>query len=87
MNSYRFSRCIFWSELDQLYICKVSELPGCITDGETPEEAVKNSEKIIDEWLETAKEEGRSIPKYISYDTILNLKSAYHDNPHDDFFE
>ncbi|SEL92285.1 Predicted nuclease of the RNAse H fold, HicB family [Butyrivibrio sp. ob235] len=74
-DNYRFSRTIFWSEKDHLYICIVNELPGCITDGNTPEEAVQNSEKIIEEWLETAREEGREIPKYISYDEKQNSKA------------
>jgi predicted RNase H-like HicB family nuclease len=37
-------------------------LPGCISDGETTQEALANIEIIINEWLETTREEGREIP-------------------------
>ena len=52
-----------WSEEDQAYIVSVPELPGCMADGKTPEKAVKNTEIIIQEWIETAKENGEEIPK------------------------
>ena len=41
----------------------VTELPGCMADGKTPEEAVKNVHVIIQEWIETAKEDGEEIPE------------------------
>jgi len=34
-----------------------------MADGQTYGEAVKNVEKIIEEWIETAKELGRPIPR------------------------
>lgn len=52
-----------WSEEDQSYIVSVPELPGCMADGKTPEEAVKEAEVVIDMWIETAKELGREIPE------------------------
>ena len=36
----------------------VPELPGCMADGKTLEEAVKNTEIVIQEWIETALEDG-----------------------------
>jgi predicted RNase H-like HicB family nuclease len=39
------------------------ELPGCAADGETYQDAVQNSEVVIQEWIETAQESGRSIPE------------------------
>lgn len=59
----KYGMIIYWSEEDQAYIVEVPELPGCMADGKTYEEAVKNAEKIIEEWIETAKELGRSIPQ------------------------
>jgi predicted RNase H-like HicB family nuclease len=38
------------------------ELPGCMPDGKSYEEVVKNIKVIADEWIETAKELGREIP-------------------------
>ncbi|MFG1278268.1 type II toxin-antitoxin system HicB family antitoxin [Xanthobacter autotrophicus] len=44
------------------YVALVPDLPGCMSDGETPEEAVSNVEDAVSEWLEAAKEMGRAIP-------------------------
>ena len=54
---------IFFSEEDEGYIAVVPELPGCMADGKTYIEAVENIQVIIDEWIETAKMLGRTIPK------------------------
>jgi predicted RNase H-like HicB family nuclease len=60
---YKYEIIIYWSEEDDLYVTEVPELPGCMADGKTYEEALKNTQKIIEEWIETAKELGREIPK------------------------
>ena len=54
---------IYWSDEDQAYIVEVPELPGCAADSKTYKEAVENVAVIIEEWIETAKELGRTIPK------------------------
>ncbi|MFH1096199.1 MAG: type II toxin-antitoxin system HicB family antitoxin [Candidatus Desantisbacteria bacterium] len=54
---------IYWSEEDETFIAEVPELPGCMADGETYQEAILNAEVIIQEWIETAKKIGRSIPQ------------------------
>ena len=54
---------IYWSQEDQAFIVEVSELPGCMADGKTYQEAVQNAEVIIQEWVETAQALGREIPK------------------------
>ena len=43
------------------YVVSFSELPGCITCGETIESAVKNAEDEKREWLIAALEEGIKI--------------------------
>ncbi len=60
---YKYSMIISWSEEDQAYIVSVPELPGCMADGKTPEEAVKEAQTAVDLWIETAKEDGKPIPK------------------------
>ena len=50
-------------ESDSAFIVEVPELPGCMTDGQTYIEAVTNVEVVIQEWIETAQELGRTIPK------------------------
>ncbi len=62
MSMSRYEMVIFWSDEDQSFIVEVPELPGCMADGPTYREAVVNAEKVIEEWLETAKELGREIP-------------------------
>ncbi|MDE7205972.1 MAG: type II toxin-antitoxin system HicB family antitoxin [Lachnospiraceae bacterium] len=59
----KYSMVISWSEEDQSYIVSVPELPGCMADGKTPEEAAKNAEIIIQEWIETALADGEEIPE------------------------
>lgn len=59
----KYELIIYWSEVDNAYLVEVPELVGCMADGATYQEAVKNAEIIIDEWLETAKELGRVIPE------------------------
>lgn len=59
---YRYEVIVYWSDEDKAYIAEVPELPGCIADGVTYEEVVKNIQVIIAEWIETAKSSGREIP-------------------------
>jgi predicted RNase H-like HicB family nuclease len=41
----------------------VPDLPGCMSDGETPEEAIANVQDAIASWIEAAIEMGRPIPR------------------------
>jgi predicted RNase H-like HicB family nuclease len=59
----RYELIIYWSKDDQRFIVEVPELPGCIADGATYQDAVNNTEIIIAEWLETAQSLGRVIPE------------------------
>ena len=59
----RYEVIIYWSAEDAAFIAEVPELPGCAADGATYQDALANVEIIIKEWIETAREEGRSIPE------------------------
>jgi predicted RNase H-like HicB family nuclease len=59
----RYEVIIYWSDEDQAFIAEVPELPGCMADGKTYQEALTNAEVIIQEWIETARELGRTIPE------------------------
>jgi len=61
--SYKYEIILYWSQDDGAFIAEVPELPGCMADGETYSEALKNVELIIQEWIETATELGKVIPK------------------------
>jgi predicted RNase H-like HicB family nuclease len=50
------------AELGGGYVAEVPELPGCISDGETPEEALANAYDAAQAWLDTAREMGRDVP-------------------------
>ena len=54
---------IYWSPEDKAYIAKVPELAGCMADGATYFEALNNVQIIMEEWIQTALELGRSIPQ------------------------
>ncbi len=54
---------IYWSKEDDAFIVDVPELPGCMADGVTYEEAVTNAQRVIEEWVETAHSLGRPVPE------------------------
>ena len=59
----KYEVIIYWSNEDQAFIAEVPELPGCAADGGTYQDALANVEVVIQEWIETAKELRRPIPK------------------------
>ena len=44
------------------FLASVPDLPGCMSDGETPEQALHNIEDAIATWIEVARELKRPIP-------------------------
>ena len=58
----KYEMIIYWSQEDGAFVVEVPELPGCMADGRTYQEAVANAEMIIREWIETARELDRPIP-------------------------
>jgi len=59
----KYEVVIYWSEEDHAFLAEAPELPGCMSDGKTYQEALNNLETIIREWIETARELGRPIPE------------------------
>ena len=59
----KYEVIIFWSHEDNAFVVEVPELPGCMADGGTYQEALSSAERIIREWIETAKELGRPVPQ------------------------
>src|SRR5687768_13309077 len=45
------------------YLVEYPDLPGCIADGETIEEALSEGADAVKAWLATAKAEGAKIPE------------------------
>jgi predicted RNase H-like HicB family nuclease len=58
----KYEVILYWSAEDEAFVAEVPELPGCIADGATYQEALLNVEQIALEWIETAHELGREIP-------------------------
>ena len=60
--SNKYEMIIYWSEEDKAFLVEIPELSGCMADGATYQQAVTNAEIVIQEWINTAKELGRTIP-------------------------
>ncbi|MFY9689299.1 MAG: type II toxin-antitoxin system HicB family antitoxin [Candidatus Acidiferrales bacterium] len=58
----KYEVIIYWSQEDQAFIAEVPELPGCAADGQSYRDALANVEVVIQEWIETAKDNGRAVP-------------------------
>jgi predicted RNase H-like HicB family nuclease len=63
MPEIRYEVIMYWSEEDEAFIAEVPELPGCMADGSSYQEALAYVEIVIQEWIETANELGRPIPE------------------------
>jgi antitoxin HicB len=44
------------------FVALVPDLPGCMSDSETPEEALANVQDAIREWIHEARALGRDVP-------------------------
>ncbi len=63
LMSIKYEVIIYWSKEDDVFIVEVPELPGCMADGLTYEEAVTIAQRVIEEWVETAYSLGRPVPE------------------------
>ena len=48
------------------WFAEIPSLPGCMSDGETPEEAVTNLNDAKRAWIDTVLELGREVPEPVS---------------------
>lgn len=60
---------------DGIYVATVPALPGCISDGNTVEEAMKNIGEAIRGYVEDMKEDGEKIPKDIEIIASVELNA------------
>ena len=61
MRDYHIN--VFWSQEDKDYIADIPDLKYCSAHGSTPEAALSEVLIAKDAWLETAKANGKSIPR------------------------
>ena len=72
MNDVKISKftAVFEEDPDGGFVVSVPVLPGCLSCGQTFEEAKKNIQEAIGLYLESLKENGDEIPK-VSGEPIL----------------
>ena len=64
----RYSLVIEWSDVDDVYVVTVPELPGCRTHGATTMEAAEMGREAIEGWLAAQRAPGRTVPPPRTYD-------------------
>ncbi|HEY0079907.1 MAG TPA: type II toxin-antitoxin system HicB family antitoxin [Pyrinomonadaceae bacterium] len=60
---YKYEIIIYWSNEDNVFVAEVPELPGCMAHGDTQAEALNNANEAIQLWIDTAVEDGVSVPE------------------------
>jgi len=63
---YKYKLEITWSREDDSFVVNIPELPGCMTHGETIEEALSMAQEVVSVYLESLKSRGLPIPKPLS---------------------
>ena len=63
MSVYKYELIVYWSAEDAVFVADVPELPGCMAHGTTPAEAVAQAQEAIALWIDTAREDGRTVPE------------------------
>jgi len=72
---YLYTLMIWYSEEDETYLVEVPELPGCMADGETIEEAIQAAQTAIRMWIEAARKLSRPVPEPArSREAVLRLQ-------------
>ncbi len=61
MKDYHIN--IFYSDADKGYIADIPDLGACSAFGKTPAKALKQAQLAKKAWLETARAEGKPIPR------------------------
>lgn len=54
---------VYWSEEDGSFLAEMPELPGCMADGQTAEEARHNIHAVAQDWIKMAQYMGREVPQ------------------------
>jgi len=63
-------RIIVEPDEDSVFVATVPSLPGCVSQGATREEALRNVREAIHGYLESLRERGEPIPPAISEEVI-----------------
>lgn len=68
-NNYPFTLRQLTKEEGGGFLIEFPDLPGCISDGETVEEAIDNGKDAVQCWIKAAKSSGRKIPEPEEYES------------------
>jgi predicted RNase H-like HicB family nuclease len=60
---FKYEIILYWSNEDNAYVAVVPELPGCMADGDTQEEALANINNATKAWIATAEKYGDPVPE------------------------
>ncbi len=60
---HKYEIIIYWSAEDEVFVAEIPELPGCTAHGKTQNEALDETKRAIQLWIDTAKEFGDPIPE------------------------
>ena len=60
---YPFMTRVLLPEEGGGYLIEFPDLPGCMSDGETLEEAIEHGKDALQCWIEAAAEDGQEIPE------------------------
>jgi len=63
-------RVLIEQDEDGLFVAEVPALPGCLSQGKTRAEALKNIQEAISAYLESLKAHGEPIPPSIDEEVI-----------------
>lgn len=63
-------RVLIEQDEDGGFVAEVPSLPGCISQGKTREEVVKNIQEAIESYLESLKDHGDPIPPSIDEEVV-----------------
>jgi len=58
------------------YTVRVPALPGCITEGDTLEEAIANAREAIAGWIESAEKHGEPVPEETAPPQVITIDVA-----------
>ncbi len=63
-------RVLIEQDEDGMYIAEVPSLPGCVTQGSSREEALRNAREAIAAYLESLEEHGDPVPPPITEEIV-----------------
>jgi predicted RNase H-like HicB family nuclease len=67
MNQIHYSMIIEWDSRDNIFVVRVPELPGCVTHGNTYEEAIQQGKDAIESWIMAAIADNEPLPSPNDY--------------------